>query len=88
MSNTQDRVKKILRWTLALLTVIVIISGLGITYYTTVQYLTFGLLSKDVAFWIHFYLLIPFIILFILHMFIKPILRSLSNEKFKKRLIK
>ncbi|HML04894.1 MAG TPA: molybdopterin-dependent oxidoreductase [Methanobacterium sp.] len=79
MSNTQNRVKKILRWTLAILTVIVIISGLGITYYTTTSYITAGLLSKTTAFWIHFYLLIPFVILFVLHMFIKPILRAIGR---------
>lgn len=86
MSNTQNRVKKILRWTLAVITVLVIISGLGITYYTTTEYLTAGLLSKTTAFWIHFWLLIPFVILFLLHMFIKPILRMLGNEKIKSRL--
>ena len=79
MSNTQNRVKKILRWTLAVLTVLVIISGLGITYYTTTEYLTEGLLSKTTAFWIHFYLLIPFVILFVLHMFIKPIFRAINR---------
>lgn len=83
LSNTQNRVKKILRWTLAVLTVLVIISGLGITYYTTTEYLTAGLLSKTLAFWIHFYLLIPFVILFILHILIKPIFRALDNERVK-----
>ncbi|MGZ7160576.1 MAG: molybdopterin-dependent oxidoreductase [Methanobacterium sp.] len=88
MSNTQNRIKKILRWTLAIVTVILIISGLGINYYNSVEYLTFGLLSKNLAFGIHFWIFIPFLILFLLHIFIKPILRSLSNEKFKNRLIK
>jgi hypothetical protein len=79
LSNTQNRVKKILRWTLAVVTVLVIISGLGITYYITTEYITAGLLSKTLAFWIHFYLLIPFVILFVLHMFIKPILRVIGR---------
>lgn len=83
LSNTQNRVKKILRWTLAILTVLVIISGLGITYYTTAEYLTASLLSKTLAFWVHFYLLIPFIILFVLHIFIKPIFRTFDNERVK-----
>jgi hypothetical protein len=86
LSNIQSRVKKILRWTLAVLTVLIIISGLGITYYTTVEYLTFGLLSKNLAFQLHFWIFIPFLILFLLHIFIKPILGILENEKSKNRL--
>lgn len=79
MPKKHKKVKKILRWTLAVVTVLIIISGLGITYYTTTDYLTLGLLSKTTAFWIHSYLLIPFIILFVLHIFIRPFLRSLDR---------
>ena len=87
MSNTQSQIKKILRWTLAIITVLIIISGLGINYYNSITFITLGLLSKNIAFTLHFWLFIPFLILFIIHIFIKPILRSLSNEKFKSRLI-
>ncbi len=86
MPDDQKRVKKILRWTLAIFTVLVIVSGLGINYYTTIEYITFGLLSKNLAFQLHFWIFIPFLILFILHIFIKPILRALNNEKNKSRL--
>ena len=87
MTNDQSQIKKILRWTLAIVTVLVIISGLGINYYNSITFITFGLLSKNVAFTLHFWLFIPFFILFILHMFIKPILRTLGNEKFRGKLI-
>ncbi len=87
MSDTQRRVKKILRWTLAIITLIVIISGLGINYYNSMEYITSGLLSKNLAFGIHFWIFIPFLILFLLHIFIKPILRFFNKEKIEGRLI-
>ena len=87
MPENQKKIKKILRWALAVITVLVIISGLGITYYNTIGYLTFGLLDKTMAFWIHFYLLVPFVILFILHIFFQPIFRAFKNENLKKNLL-
>lgn len=85
MSDTQNRVKRILRWSLALVTVIVIISGLGITYFSSVEYLTSGLLSKSLAFQLHFWIFIPFLILFLLHIIIKPVLRVLISKEGKFR---
>lgn len=79
--KSQKRVNKILRWTLAVVTVLVLISGLGITHYTTVEYLTYGLFTKNLAFMVHLYLLIPFVVLFVLHIFIKPILRLSDRLK-------
>ena len=87
MSDTQKSIKKILRWTLAVVTVLVIISGLGINYYNSITAVTLGLLSKNVAFTLHFWLFIPFLILFIFHMFIKPILKAWDSAKFKSRLV-
>ena len=84
MSKNEKLIKRILRWTLALVTVLILISGLGITYYTTTEYLTAGLLSKTTAFWIHFYLLIPFVVLFALHIFIGPFLRIFDRLKSHK----
>ncbi|MGF7119315.1 molybdopterin-dependent oxidoreductase [Methanobacterium oryzae] len=86
MPEDQKKVKKILRWALAVITVLVIVSGLGINYYTTIEYLTFGLLSKNLAFQLHFWLFIPFLILFILHIFIRPILKAVMNEKLKENI--
>lgn len=87
MPEDQKRVNKILRGTLAAITALVIVSGLGINYYTTIEYLTFGILSKNLAFQLHFWIFIPFLILFILHIFIKPILRVFRNEKFRKNIL-
>lgn len=84
MSKNRKLVKRILRWTLAVVTVLVLISGLGITYYTTVQYLTAGLIDKTTAFWIHFYLIIPFVVLFVFHIFIEPLFRVYDKLKSRK----
>ncbi|WP_414470493.1 molybdopterin-dependent oxidoreductase [Methanobacterium sp. ACI-7] len=80
MLNNQKDVKRILRWALAVVTIIIIISGLGINYYTTIEYLTFGLLSKNLAFQLHFWIFIPFLVLFLLHIFIRPILKLLGES--------
>lgn len=72
---------------MAIVTLIVIISGLGINYYQTVEYLTFGILSKNLAFQLHFWIFLPFLFLFLLHIFYKKILRVLNNENFKSRII-
>lgn len=80
-SKNQKKVNKILRWTLAVVTVLVLISGLGITHYTTVESLTSGLFTKNLAFIVHFYLLIPFVVLFAAHIFIRPILRAFGRLK-------
>lgn len=84
MSENQKKVKKILRWTLALFTILIIVTGIGINYYTTIEYLSFGLLSKNLAFELHFWFFIPFLILFIIHIFIKPILRVFKNKNISK----
>lgn len=60
---------------------LIIVTGLGINYYTTIEYITFGLLSKNLAFQLHHWLFIPFLILFLLHIFIRPILRLLESIK-------
>ncbi len=54
----------------ALITILVIlylVSGLGITQYQSVEPLTFGLLTKALAFKIHSLLFWPFIIVLALH---------------------
>jgi cytochrome b subunit of formate dehydrogenase len=64
------KLKKVTHWLLLVLTVVYIVSGLGITYYRNVEGVTFGLLSKALSFKIHSFLLIPFLILLILHIVI------------------
>ncbi|VVB67104.1 Uncharacterised protein [Candidatus Norongarragalina meridionalis] len=59
--------KKIVHWTLLAVIIVYIVTGLGITEYRTVEPLTFGMLTKPLAFQIHYDLIIPFVLLLALH---------------------
>ena len=56
-------------WLLLAVIVLYLITGFGITEYRIVEQVTFGLLSKPLAFKIHDNLWIPSIILLILHIY-------------------
>ena len=58
---------KVVHWSLFALTVLVVVTGLGITEYQTVEALTFGLLGKALAFKLHLWVWIPFLVLLALH---------------------
>jgi len=64
----QGLVKKTIIWLLAIVIVLYGVSGFGITEFRTVETLTLGLLTKNLAFKIHNNLEIPFIILLLLHL--------------------
>jgi hypothetical protein len=53
---------------LAIVSILLIFTGYGITHYQIIESLTGGLLSKLTSYQIHVNLLIPFIILLIAHM--------------------
>jgi len=69
-------VKRVIRWSLAVVVVAYIVTGFGITEARTVESLTFGLLNKYWAFRIHMDLEIPFITLLALHMLLSPAIRT------------
>jgi len=71
----QSLVKRIIDWLLFVMTVVYLLTGLGITQYRSIEPLTFGLLSKNSSFRIHENLLIPFLVLLTLHILFKPITR-------------
>lgn len=56
-----------IHWSLLVLTILVVVTGLGITEYRTVEALTFGLLGKALAFKLHLWLWVPFLVLLALH---------------------
>ena len=68
---------KAVHWLLLVLTVLVVVTGLGITEYQTVETLTFGLLGKALAFKLHLWLWVPFLVLLALHV--------LLTSRFAKR---
>ena len=49
------------------------ISGYGISESRTVQMITFGLISKPLAFQLHDGLVIPFLVFLLLHIFFRPL---------------
>ena len=77
MKNITNRAlfKKTIHWLLAILVILYLITGFGITEFRTVETLTFGLLTKNLAFKIHNNLWIPFVILLGLHIFLSLIKR-------------
>jgi len=65
--------KKGLDWALFGMTLIYLLTGLGITQFQIIEDLTFGLLNKNLSLRLHEDLLVPFLILLSLHVFYRPI---------------
>jgi len=61
--------KQIVHWSLLAVLVLYVLTGFGITEYRAVEFLTFGLLGKALAFKIHDDLIIPFVVLIGLHIY-------------------
>jgi len=77
----QDLFKKTIRWLLVIVAVIFLITDFGITEFRVVETLTWGLLTKNLAFKIHDNLWSPFIILLGLHVFFSPLLRPYLKSR-------
>jgi hypothetical protein len=58
---------QVVHWLLVAVLVLYVISGFGITQFRVVEQVTFGLLTKILAFHLHDYLLMPFLLLLALH---------------------
>jgi len=67
--------KRIIRWSLVIVTVAYLLTGFGITEFRAIESLTFGILTKPWAFKIHTNLEIPFVTLLALHVLLSPTLR-------------
>ena len=65
----QQNAKRIVYWLLGIVIISYLIIGFGITEYRIVEFLTFGLLTKPLAFKIHNNFWIPFAVLLILHIY-------------------
>jgi hypothetical protein len=59
--------RSLVRWFLFAAVLLYIVSGYGISNPGTVESLTFGLITKSVAFTIHNNIFIPFVLLMFLH---------------------
>jgi cytochrome b subunit of formate dehydrogenase len=74
--NSRTRiVQKTIRWLLLVAIILYVITGVGITEFRTVKTITFGLLTKNLAFRIHEALWIPFAVLLATHVLYSPITR-------------
>jgi thiosulfate reductase cytochrome b subunit len=60
--------RRVIGWLLLVLSLLLVITGLGITEWRTVEAATFGLLGKAPAFQLHSLLWIPFLAILALHM--------------------
>ena len=61
------RIRKAIAWSLLAVTLLYVITGLGITEYRAIELFTGGLLSKSLSFTIHLNLLVPFSVLLTIH---------------------
>lgn len=77
----QESLKAAIRYLLLALTLMYLISGLGITHYQIVEPLTLGLLTRNLASRIHDFLLTPFIALLLAHILLGPVTRALFPSK-------
>ena len=68
--------RKVVGWLLLVLALLLVITGLGITDYRTVEAATFGLLPKALAFQLHTLLWIPFLIVLAGHIILTCRLKS------------
>jgi cytochrome b subunit of formate dehydrogenase len=65
----QNLAKQVVHWLLLAVIVLYILTGFGITSYRAVEFMTFVLLTKPLAFKIHNNLIIPFVVLIGLHIY-------------------
>ena len=80
----QNLLKKTVIWLLAIIIVLYGVSGFGITEFRTVETLTLGLLTKNLAFKIHNSLEIPFLILLLLHLCLPFVFKWKKGESTRK----
>lgn len=71
-------VKRIIQYVLAILSVLMVLTGLGITEPGIIGPITGGILGKMLSYRIHFFLWGPFMIILIIHVYI-----SLTRKKRK-----
>jgi len=77
----QEAARAAIRYLLLVLTLIYLISGLGITQYQIIEPLTLGVLTRNMAFRIHDFLLAPFVVLLLVHVLFGPITRVISHSR-------
>jgi|GEM_PF-3389347 len=77
---SRKNVKKTVHIILGILIFLVIISGMGINYFRSIEILTLGLLNKDLSFQLHSLLFLPLLLILLIHIFF-PWLWSKKKDK-------
>ena len=72
--------EKATHWLLAVAIILYVVSGYGISEFRVVERITFGLLSKPLAFRMHTILTMPFLVLLGLHIYFTYRRRSIPKE--------
>jgi len=80
MTNLQ-LVRRTTYWLLTVVIIVYLLTGFGITQYRTVEPLTFGLLTRNLAHRIHMNLEIPFIVLLVVHIWLLPLVKRFKLRK-------
>jgi cytochrome b subunit of formate dehydrogenase len=62
--------RRMVAWTLALVTILFMVSGFGITSPDIITPASFGVFGKSFSYILHTYLWGPFIVLFLLHIYL------------------
>jgi hypothetical protein len=65
--------ERVIQWLLFVVTLIYVVTGLEVTHFRIIEPVPFGLLNKNVSFATHDNLLIPFAVLLVLHVTLKPV---------------
>ena len=68
-------IRKTIKWLLLVAVILYVVTGFGISEFRTVETLTFGLLTKNLAFRIHEAIWIPFAVLLAVHVLYSPLAR-------------
>lgn len=83
---TRKLIRKIAAYLALAVVLLYIITGYGITQYHIVESLTFGLLGKALSTKIHFFLIYPFLIFLLVHLYCScDLLKWLKKPKNQKK---
>ena len=83
--SKRNIIRKVIHWSLLAVAVIFLISGFGITEFRLIENITFGMLTKPLAFKMHTNLWIPFVILLLAHAWYHPITNYILKTFRKKK---
>ncbi len=81
--GSRHLIRRIVGWSLFVITALYVVSGFGITSFRIVTPVTFGLLDKPASFRIHDWLLAPFLILLCLHLAFRYLAQAVGRKSKK-----